>query len=121
LQVTVGEVEPEKTAQRSPAAPADKPQASNAGQFLGLTVSELTEAQRQEWKLRGGVRVEAVTEPATRAGLSEGDVILAVANTEIKNVKEFEAVLARLDKTKPVAILLRRGEWAQYTLIRPQK
>jgi len=30
-------------------------------------------------------------------------------------------VLARLDKTKPVAILLRRGEWAQYTLIRPQK
>jgi hypothetical protein len=26
-----------------------------------------------------------------------------------------------LDKTKPVAILLRRGEWAQYTLIRPLK
>jgi len=46
---------------------------------------------------------------------------MAVANTEIKNVKEFETVLARLDKTKPVAILLRRGEWAQYTLIRPQK
>ncbi len=121
LQVTVAEVEPEKTAQKAPAAPAEKPQASMAGQFLGLTVSELTEAQRQELKLRGGVRVEAVTEPATRAGLSEGDVILAVANTEIKNVKEFEAVLARLDKTKPVAILLRRGEWAQYTLIRPQR
>jgi serine protease Do len=88
---------------------------------LGLTVSELTDAQRQELKLRGGVRVEAVTEPASRAGLNEGDVILAVANTEIKNVKEFEAVLSRLDKTKPVAILLRRGEWAQYTLIRPQR
>jgi serine protease Do len=121
LQVTVGEVEPEKTAQKPAAAPAEKPQASNAGQFLGLTVSELNEAQRQELKLRGGVRVETVTEPAARAGLSEGDVILAVANTEIKNVKEFEAVLARLDKTKPVAILLRRGEWAQYTLIRPQR
>jgi serine protease Do len=62
-----------------------------------------------------------VAEPATRAGLREGDIVMAVANTEIKNVKEFEAVLARLDKTKPVAILLRRGEWAQYTLIRPQK
>ena len=121
LQVTVGEVEPEKIAQRTPAAPVEKPQASSAGQFLGLTVSELTEAQRQELKLRGGVRVEAVTEPAARAGLSDGDVILAVANTEIKNVKEFEVVLARLDKTKPVAILLRRGEWAQYTLIRPLK
>ena len=121
LQVIVGEVEPEKTAQKAPAAPTEKPQASNAGQFLGLTVSELNEAQRQELKLRGGVKVETVAEPAARAGLSEGDVILAVANTEIKNVKEFEAVLARLDKTKPVAILLRRGEWAQYTLIRPQR
>ncbi len=121
LQVVVGEVEPEKTAQKAPLAPVEKPQASQAGQFLGLTVSELTDAQRQELKLRGGVRVEAVTEPASRAGLNEGDVILAVANTEIKNVKEFEAVLSRLDKTKPVAILLRRGEWAQYTLIRPQR
>ena len=78
-------------------------------------------SQRQELKLRGGVRVETVAEPAARAGLREGDIVMAVANTEIKNVKEFEAVLARLDKTKPVAILLRRGEWAQYTLIRPQK
>jgi serine protease Do len=120
LQVVVGEVEPDKTVQKA-AAPTEKPPASNAAQFLGFSVSELTDAQRQELKLRGGVRVEAVAEPATRAGLREGDIVMAVANTEIKNVKEFEAVLARLDKTKPVAILLRRGEWAQYTLIRPLK
>ena len=120
LQVVVGEVEPDKTVQKA-AAPAEKPPASNAAQFLGFSVSELTDAQRQELKLRGGVRVETVAEPATRAGLREGDIVMAVANTEIKNVKEFEAVLARLDKTKPVAILLRRGEWAQYTLIRPLK
>ena len=120
LQVVVGEVEPDKTVPRA-AAPAEKPPASNAAQFLGFSVSELSDAQRQELKLRGGVRVETVAEPATLAGLREGDIVMAVANTEIKNVKEFEAVLARLDKTKPVAILLRRGEWAQYTLIRPQK
>jgi serine protease Do len=120
LQVVVGEVEPDKTVQKA-AAPTEKPPASNAAQFLGFSVSELSDAQRQELKLRGGVRVETVAEPATLAGLREGDIVMAVANTEIKNVKEFEAVLARLDKTKPVAILLRRGEWAQYTLIRPQK
>ena len=120
LQVVVGEVEPDKTVQKA-AAPAEKPPASNAAQFLGFSVSELSDAQRQELKLRGGVRVETVAEPATRAGLREGDIVMAVANTEIRNVKELEAVLARLDKTKPVAILLRRGEWAQYTLIRPLK
>jgi serine protease Do len=120
LQVVVGEVEPDKTVQKA-VAPAEKPPASNAAQFLGFSVSELSDPQRQELKLRGGVRVETVAEPATRAGLREGDIVMAVANTEIRNVKEFEAVLARLDKTKPVAILLRRGEWAQYTLIRPLK
>ena len=120
LQVVVGEVELDKTVQKA-VAPAEKPPASNAAQFLGFSVCELSDAQRQELKLRGGVRVETVAEPATRAGLREGDIVMAVANTEIKNVKEFEAVLARLDKTKPVAILLRRGEWAQYTLIRPLK
>jgi len=120
LQVVVGEVEPDKAVQKA-AAPVEKPPASNAAQFLGFSVSDLSDTQRQELKLRGGVRVETVAEPAARAGLREGDIVMAVANTEIKNVKEFEAVLARLDKTKPVAILLRRGEWAQYTLIRPQK
>jgi len=34
-------------------------------------------------------------------------------------VKEFDALLSRIDKTKPVTVLLRRGEWAQYVLIRP--
>ena len=40
---------------------------------------------------------------AARAGLREGDVILAVGNTEIANVKEFEAALAKADKSKPVS------------------
>ena len=30
-----------------------------------------------------------------------------------------EAALARLDRTKPVSVLFRRGEWAQYAIIRP--
>ena len=76
---------------------------------------------REVGGLRGGVGVVTGAGRATAAGLGEGGVGMDVANTEIRNVKEFEAGLARLDKTKPVAILLRRGEWAQYTLIRPQK
>ena len=44
-----------------------------------------------------------------------------MANTEISGVKEFEAVLAKLDKSKPINVLYRRGDWAQYALIRPGK
>ena len=41
-----------------------------------------------------------------------------MANTEISGVKEFESVLAKADKTKSINVLFRRGEWAQYALIR---
>jgi len=44
-----------------------------------------------------------------------------VANVEVESVKAFEATLARLDKSKPVNVLFRRGDWAQYVLIRPAK
>ena len=62
-----------------------------------------------------------VAEAAARAGLREGDVITAIANTEIANLAEWEALAARLDKSRPVNVLYRRGEWAQYALIRPTR
>ena len=62
--------------------------------------------------------VAAATDAAARAGLREGDIILSVANTEISGVKEFESVLAKADKGKSINVLYRRGEWAQYALIR---
>ena len=58
---------------------------------------------------------------AARAGLREGDVILSLANTEVTSVKEFESTLAKADKSKPLNVLFRRGEWAQYALIRPAR
>ncbi len=118
LSVTIGEVEADKPARRER---EEKPRISGAAQALGLTVADLTEAQKKELKLKGGVRVDGASEAAARAGLREGDVILAVANVEVGNVREFEAVLGRLDKGKPINVLFRRGDWAQYTVIRPAR
>jgi serine protease Do len=39
----------------------------------------------------------------------------------VGSVKELEAVLVKVDKTKPINVLFRRGEWAQYTVIRPNR
>ena len=116
LSVTVAEIEAEKTASKAPAAEG-KPKAA-AGQPLGLTVSELTEAQKKELRVKGGVRVDAVAELAARAGLREGDVILAMANVEITSLKEFETLVAKLDKSKAINVLFRRGDWTQYALIK---
>ena len=120
LSITVGEVEAEKAAKKA-TAPADKPATTLTAKVLGLTVSDLSDSQKKELKLRGGVRVDAVTEVAARAGIQEGDVILALSNSETPSVVVFEALVAKLDRSKPVSLLFRRGEWAQYTVIRPQR
>jgi serine protease Do len=122
LGVTIAEFEPEKAPTRkAQAAPDDKPKASPAAVSLGLVVGELTDAQKRDARIKGGVRVDGVTEAAQRAGIREGDIIVAIGNTEIASVKEFDAVVARVDKSKAIPVLLRRGELATYLLIRPAR
>ena len=117
LTVVIAEIDADKPAKKA-ADKEDKPKASSAGQILGLVVSELTDAQKKELKIKGGVKVDAASDAAARAGLREGDVIIQLANTEVNNVKEFEATVSKLDKSKAVNVLFRRGEWAQYAVIR---
>jgi serine protease Do len=120
LAVTIAELEPEKPA-RPAAEKPEKPKGSPAAQSIGLSVSELTDAQRRELKLKGGVKVEAVTGGAARAGIREGDIIVGIGNTEIASVRDFDAVLAKIDKSKAIPVLLRRGELATYLVIRPAR
>ena len=120
FSVVVAEIEAEKPARKA-SGPEPKPPVAGPAQVLGLAVSDITDAQKKELKIKGGVKVDTVEGAAARAGLREGDVIIAIANTEITNVKEFEAALAKLDKSKAANVLLRRGELAQYVLIRPSR
>ncbi len=116
VAVTVAEFEADaitKTAQAEPPANAGSKTA------LGLTVSELSDAARRELKLRGGVRVDAVEGPAARAGLREADVLLALDNTEITDLKQFMALAAKVEKARAVSVMVRRGEWVNYLVIRP--
>jgi serine protease Do len=120
LSVVVAELEAEKPARKA-TAPEPKPPVAGPAQVLGLVVSEITDSQKKELKIKGGVKIDAAEGPAARAGLREGDVIIAIANTEITNIKEFESALTKLDKSKAANVLFRRGELAQYVLIRPTR
>ncbi len=117
LVVTVAEIEAEKVAAKTPEE-TPKITASKMTQAMGLELSDLTDAVRKELRIKGGVQVNATSGVAARAGLREGDVIMAVANVAVTSVAGFEKVVADLDKTKPINVLFRRGEWAQYTVIR---
>jgi serine protease Do len=120
IAITVGEFEPEKVAAAKPAAAEKTPESSAVLQMLGLTVSDLTEPLKKELKMRSGVRVDAVADPALKAGIREGDVITQIANNEVTDTKSFAQLMAKLDKSKAVSVLLRRGDWSQYTVIRPK-
>ncbi|WP_250208002.1 DegQ family serine endoprotease [Curvibacter sp. CHRR-16] len=117
LQVNVVELSTDKTAS-APVA-VEKPKPSSAlTKTWGLTVADLTDAQKKELKT-GGVRLTAITDTAARSGLQPGDVIVQVANTPVASVKELEEVLSKQDKNKAVSVLFRRGDWSQFTVIRP--
>jgi len=118
LSVVVAEIEPDK-AQRTAETEASKPQATAA--TLGIAVSDLSEAQKRELKLKNGVKVETAEGAAARAGLREGDVILSMDNTEVTSSKQFETVVGKLDKSKAVTALVRRGDTVNFLIIRPTR
>jgi len=116
IAVTVVEFEPEKPRR---VAQGSEPQPAQPKTAIGLAVSDLTEPQKRELKLHGGVRVETAEGAAARAGLREGDVIVTLDNTEVSDAKQFNALVAKADKTRPISVMVRRGEWTNYLVIRP--
>jgi serine protease Do len=119
LSVVVAEFEPERVVARKP------PERDNAKpptvSSIGVAVSDLTDAQKRELKVKNGVKVESVEGAAARAGIHENDVILSVDNVEVTGAKQFESVMAKLDKAKPVTMLIRQGESAKFVIVRPAK
>jgi serine protease Do len=117
LGVLVGEFE----ADRPPRGVGEAPSSASSivQSTLGLVVADLTDAQRHDLKVNGGVRIESAEGAAQRAGLREGDVILSMENTEVQDSHQFDSLVAKLDKTHPVSVLVRRGEWVNYLVIRP--
>ncbi|MDR2853258.1 MAG: DegQ family serine endoprotease [Burkholderiaceae bacterium] len=102
--------------------PQDDAASSASAKAMGLTVSEISPAQQRQLKLHdGGVFVESVSGAAARAGLREGDVVLAVGNQKVTNLRDFKAAAAKANRGKQLTVLFQRGDWAQYALIRPEK
>lgn len=120
LSVTIAEVQADKPA-RPASRPESKPPLAGPAQALGLAVSDITEAQKKELNIKGGVKVDTADGAAARAGLREGDVIVSIANAQVSGVKGFEAALEKIDKSKNITVLVRRGEMAQFVIIKPAR
>ncbi|TWC64061.1 DegQ family serine endoprotease [Herbaspirillum sp. SJZ099] len=116
VSVTVVELEADK-----PAKSADEKKAKpdNTPNALGLVVSDLSEAQKKELKADNGVLVEAASGAAAAAGIRPGDVVQRLNDVDIRDAKQFNQLVAKLDPKKRAAVLIRRGDSSQFVPLRP--
>jgi len=121
IKATLAEMPAQQAA--APVERAEPPESkgSQAARAWGLVVSGLSDSERQSARVAGGVKVVSVTGGAEAVGVRAGDVILAVGDTELGDLKQFEAVVGKSDKAKPLSVTLLRNEWAQYVRIPPSK
>jgi serine protease Do len=114
MQVVVAELVEDRSARQ---ARTGKPQPPATAQY-GMGITDLTDAQRKEFKVEGGVFVDNVQGAAARAGLRRGDVILAVNNQDIKSLEQFRQLMGSFEKGRIVALLVKRGGNSLYIPLR---
>ncbi len=100
LTVTVGELEAAEV--------ADAGSAEGDRGRLGVAVRPLSPEEQQQAETKGGLLVLDAAGPAARAGIQQGDVILAVNGKPVTSVDELRKQLAGLGKH--AAILVQRDD-----------
>jgi serine protease Do len=114
LSLTVAQMEADKVSRNGDKK--QKPeQVANA---LGLVVDNLSAAQKKELNIESGVVIQSSEGIAAHAGLRAGDIILQMNNTDVKDAKQFNALVTRLEPKKAVVLLVRRGDSSQFVVLK---
>lgn len=117
LNIGVGEMPTDsvEVAQNNKAAP--KAEANK----IGLTLRELTVAQKKKLNGKNGLLVLESVGAAAQAGIRRGDVILGLNNSESQSVEQFNKQINAVAIGKTVAVLVQRGDNTLYVPIKVTK
>jgi serine protease Do len=119
IAVTVAEMKEESTT--TPARGSPAPKEKGKPNKMGLILSDLTDDQKKEAEVKGGVLVEDVA-PSVRGNIQPGDVILAIVkggqSTDAKSAAQVNDLIAKLDKGAAVTLQLKRGEQQFFSALR---
>lgn len=114
LSVTVGEMPVDDKDEARPSRGPAKVEPNR----LGLTLRELTPQQRKKLGGKNGLLVVGAESAAAQAGIRRGDVVLAVNNSEVQGLEQFNKLVAGVAGGKTVALLVQRGDSTLYVPVR---
>jgi len=119
VHITIGELRDQRSGRAAPPVPARA--SGNAVERLGLALSEPSASSRRPARyFLGGIHVDGVDEGAARdAGLLPGDLIIEVAGQQVRSVADFHRLVLNQPRQRPILLRIRRGEKAQYLVVRP--
>jgi serine protease Do len=122
LAVTVAELKEDAAAAqpaRRPSTPTPKEKAKP--NRLGLVLSDLTDDQKKELEVKGGVLIEDIV-GVVRGNVQANDVIIAVVqrgqSVEAKTAAQVNELLGKLDKGASVTLQVKRGENTFFATLR---
>jgi serine protease Do len=109
IPVTLGDLEPARSAAADPVEPA------TTGK-LGLALRPLAAAEARELDVANGLLVERADGAAAKAGLQRGDVVLAVNGEPVFSVEQFSGLVTRAGSQ--IALLIQRGDSRLFVPVR---
>lgn len=87
---------------------AQNGETSPQGTHLGMKLRPLTQDERTQLGVSGGLVVEDATGRAAEAGIRQGDVVLSVDGTPVQSVAQLRDLVRTHDQQ--VALLIQRGD-----------
>ena len=96
---------------------------SSAENSWGMTVADLSNETRQEFRLpsnqKGIVVIQIEPEsPAAEAGIRAGDIIEEINRTPVQSVEKFSQILAKASGERTLLVLARRGNFTSFFALR---
>ena len=117
LNVKLGELPDDQTVAQANVIPEKK-----TANRLGFTAVDLSDKQKEELEVEDGVLVShMVTGAASQAGVRKDDIILAVDNKPVTNLKQFNKIVKDLPGGKSVALLVQRSGSPTFLAIKVPK
>ncbi len=118
LNVKVDEI-PDAPSEATADSGAD--QQTGSADRLGLVIESVPSSLQSRMRIKGGVLVKDAQGAALEASIQPGDVILALNNQDVQDVKQFRSIVEKLEPGKAAALLIRRDNLTQWVPVTPAK